>query len=116
MKLNFFNNSMRIMAVAAISLFFSSGLITRAFADIKVAETDKADAAATKAAESDFKKLDSNGDGKISLKEAMKDKALANVFDVTDADHDGMVSLSEYLTYKSALSGANKEHSPATNQ
>lgn len=113
MKLNFFNNTMRVMAVAAISLFFSSGLITRAFADAKVAETGNAGNAATKASESDFKKLDSNGDGKISFQEAVKDKTLINVFDVADADHDGMVSLSEYLNYKSALSSMSKENTPS---
>ena len=109
MSLNFFNNATRIMAVAAISLFFSSGLITRAFADAKVTGRGNADNAATKATESEFKKLDSNRDGKVSFEEAVQDKTLTNVFDVADTDLDGIVSLSEYLNYKSALSSMNEE-------
>lgn len=115
MKFNLSSNSVRLMAAGAIGIFFSSGLITPAFAENKVADTKKVDSATVKTIDTDFKKLDANADGKISLKEAVKDKALANVFDVTDADHDGMVSTDEYVNYKSALSSINKENTTTTN-
>jgi len=115
MKFNVSSYSMRLMAAGTMGVFFSSGLVTSAFAENKAADTKKAEAVATKTADADFKKLDTNTDGKISLKEAVKDKALANVFDVTDADHDGMVSTDEYLNYKSALSTMNKESATTTN-
>jgi len=98
-----------------MTIFFSSGLVAPAFADNKAADSKKIEAAASKTADADFKKLDANTDGKISLKEAVKDKSLANVFDMTDADHDGMVSADEYVNYKSALSTMNKEGANTTN-
>lgn len=52
----------------------------------------------------DFKKLDANSDGRISLKEAVKDRNLAFQFDATDANHDGMISADEYAGYKASLS------------
>ncbi len=115
MKFNLSSNSVRLMAAGTIGVLFSSGLITPAFAEIKAADAKKVDLAAVKTADADFKKLDTNADGKISLKEAVKDKALASVFDVTDADHDGMLTTGEYVNYKSALSSINKETAPATN-
>ncbi len=57
------------------------------------------------AADADFKKLDGNADGKLSIKEAGKDKTLASVFEKVDANQDGMVSTDEYATYKVAASG-----------
>lgn len=55
-------------------------------------------------ADADFKKLDGNADGKLSIKEAGKDKTLASVFEKVDANQDGMVSTDEYATYKVAAS------------
>jgi len=98
-----------------MGIFFSTGMITTAFAENKAVDAKKVDSAAVKTTDADFKKLDTNADGKISLKEAVKDKALASVFDVTDADHDGMLTTGEYVNYKSALSSINKETAPATN-
>ncbi len=115
MKLNLSNNSMRLIAAGTMGIFFSTGMITTAFAENKAVDTKKVDSAAVKTTDADFKKLDTNADGKISLKEAVKDKALASVFDVTDADHDGMLTTGEYVNYKSALSSINKETAPATN-
>jgi Ca2+-binding EF-hand superfamily protein len=54
-----------------------------------------------------LKKLDVNQDGKISLKEAVKDKVLTSQFDATDTDHDGMVSTDEYANYKATSSVKN---------
>ncbi|HEY9267836.1 MAG TPA: EF-hand domain-containing protein [Methylotenera sp.] len=115
MKFNLSSNSIRLIAAGTMGLFLSTGLITTAFAENKAVDTKKVDSAAVKTTDADFKKLDTNADGKISLKEAVKDKALASVFDVTDADHDGMLTTGEYVNYKSALSSINKETAPATN-
>ena len=70
--------------------------------EIKAAEVKPADAMTKAPADADFKKLDGNGDGKISLKEAVKDKTLATQFDLTDANHDGMLAADEYANYKAA--------------
>jgi hypothetical protein len=53
-------------------------------------------------ADADFKKLDVNGDKKISLKEAVKDKALATSFDMTDLNKDGSITPDEYSSYKAS--------------
>src|SRR3990167_3746215 len=58
--------------------------------DIKVAKSSAAPA------NEDFKKLDLNQDGEISLKEAVKDKTLAGIFDAVDANHDGTISADEH--------------------
>lgn len=70
--------------------------------EIKAAEVKPADAMTKAPADADFKKLDGNADGKISLKEAVKDKTLATQFDLTDANHDGMLAADEYANYKAA--------------
>jgi len=48
----------------------------------------------------DFKKLDHNQDQKISIKEAVKDKALAMGFDSVDINQDGVISNDEYVYFK----------------
>lgn len=70
--------------------------------EIKAADAKPADAMIKAPADEDFKKLDGNSDGKISLKEAVKDKSLATQFDLTDANHDGMLAADEYANYKAA--------------
>jgi hypothetical protein len=115
MKFNLSSNSMRLVAAGAIGIFFGSGIVTPAFAEVKAADAKKADAALIKTANADFKKLDANTDGKISLKEAVKDKDLVNVFNVTDTDQDGMLTTEEYVNYKSALSIINKGGATTTN-
>ncbi len=70
--------------------------------EIKAAEVKPADAMTKTPTDADFKKLDGNADGKISLKEAVKDKTLATQFDLTDANHDGMLAADEYANYKAA--------------
>jgi ABC-type Na+ efflux pump permease subunit len=115
MKFNLSSNSMRLIAAGTIGLFLSSGLITPAFAEVKATDTKKVDSAAVKTTDADFKKLDANADGKISLKEAVKDKALVNVFNVTDTNQDGMLTTDENINYKSALSTMTKENATTTN-
>lgn len=115
MKLNP-NSIIRHASISAIALCFIVGLNNLALADNaaafkdsiktdgKLAEAKTTDIkeAGSLAADDGFKKLDANKDGKISLKEAVKDKALAGQFDATDANHDGMVSTDEYASFKSA--------------
>ena len=119
MKSNLSNNSMRLMTAGSVALLISSVLIPPAFAEGKLADQKKLDQVVAKAAGtetvSEFKLLDTNGDKNISLKEAVKDKALASVFDVTDIDHDGMISTDEYANYKATLASINKEKTSVSN-
>lgn len=57
-------------------------------------------------ADPDFAKLDANSNGKVSLKEAAKDKGLSAAFDAVDANKDGNVDGGEFAAYKVASSGA----------
>lgn len=79
-----------------------------------VAEAKAADTKATSAIshEADFKKLDSNGDQKISIKEAVKDKSLATHFDAVDINKDGMVSIDEYTYAKSGVKAEDSAVNP----
>ena len=89
-------NKAAVLLISSLSLVSLS--VPYAMADSKTKEM------ATEApADADFKKLDVNSDHKISLKEAIKDKALAANFDATDANKDGSISAEEYAGYKSAM-------------
>jgi EF hand len=68
-----------------------------------MAESAGKDIVAEAPADADFKKLDVNGDKKVSLKEAVKDKALATSFDMTDMNKDGNITPDEYSSYKASL-------------
>ncbi len=81
------------MLIAGIS--FASLTIPYAKAETKVK-----DVATEVPVDADFKKLDVNSDNKISLKEAVKDKALVNSFDMTDMNKDGNITPDEYASYK----------------
>lgn len=48
-----------------------------------------------------FKALDADANGKISLKEAIKDRALAEKFNATDMNHDGAITVEEYALFTS---------------
>ena len=129
MKLNS-NPVILKVSTTAIALLFMAGINNVALADntaalkdaiktdVKVAEAKSTDLKATDtgakiAVDEHFKVLDANKDGKVSLKEAVKDKALAGQFDAADINHDGMVSADEYASYKVALSVPNSEATPA---
>lgn len=89
-------NKLAILLIGGLSLI--SLTVPYAMANSKTKDT------ATEApADADFKKLDVNNDHKISLKEAIKDKALASNFDATDANKDGSISAGEYAGYKAAI-------------
>lgn len=53
-------------------------------------------AGASMAALPTFAEVDTNGDGKISMKEASSWESLVAGFDKADADRDGMLSKAEY--------------------
>jgi hypothetical protein len=129
MKLNP-NSIIRPISTSVVALFLVAGLNNLAMADnaaalkdsiktdskvaeAKVAATNQTDASAKAPADEDFKKLDANKDGKVSLKEAVKDKALATQFDAIDINHDGMVSADEYLSFKTASAAKVTETAPA---
>ncbi len=130
MKLNP-NSIIRPISASVMALLLMAGLNNLAMADnaaalkdsiktdskvaeAKVAATNEADLSAKAPADEDFKKLDANKDGKVSLKEAVKDKALASQFDAADLNHDGMVSTDEYSSYKLASAAKVTDTAPAT--
>jgi len=84
---------------------------TNKVAEVKSTDT-KATTTAPVAIEAEFKKLDSNNDQKISLKEAVKDKSLAAQFDATDVNHDGLLTADEFASYKSAAKPADSAVNP----
>ena len=123
-----FNFSRRIISPVfsgLIAALFIAGLSTPAIAEttssdkakpaeIKAADTKAVDAMTKAPTDADFKRLDGNGDGKLSLKEAVKDKALATQFDATDMNHDGMIAADEYANYKTASAVKGTEPSAVT--
>ncbi len=130
MKLNS-NSTTRTLSTGVIALLLIAGLNNLAIADnaaalkdaiktdAKVAEAKttnmkEVDSTAKAPVDDDFKKLDANKDGKVSLKEAVKDKTLAALFDATDANHDGMLSADEYENYKAASAVKSTEAVPTS--
>ncbi|MFM9836512.1 MAG: EF-hand domain-containing protein [Methylophilaceae bacterium] len=117
MNFNFSRKIISPILTGIISTLFMAGLITPAFAEtksvanegkiklaeVKATEAKPADAMTKAPVDADFKRLDGNGDGKLSLKEAVKDRALAMQFDATDVNHDGMIAADEYAAYKATL-------------
>lgn len=98
-KSNTSKPSYKTTAMSALAtLFFCGATLQPAFAESKIK-----DVAVEAPADADFKKLDMNGDKKLSLKEAVKDKALASSFDVTDMNKDGSITADEYASYKAAM-------------
>jgi hyperosmotically inducible protein len=59
--------------------------------------------------QSEFKKLDRNGDGKLTRKEGMRDADIAPNFAKADKDKNGTLSAAEYGDYKSGLQQARIE-------
>lgn len=113
------------VSTTAIALLFMAGISNVALADSattaktdgKVAEakstdTKEIDTGAKAPADEHFKMLDANKDGKISLKEAVKDKALSGQFDAIDTNRDGMISAEEYASAKAASPLPTAETSP----
>jgi len=136
MKAILSNRTIHYIVIVSLLPYLLAGISTSAHADnksalkdaigadgkvseVKAGEIKPADApeVITKApADTDFKKLDGNGDGKISLKEAVKDKVLATQFDTTDVNHDGMIAADEYANYKTASTVKGSEGvTPVTN-
>ncbi len=91
---------------AAITLIASLSLVSLAvpyaMAESKTVEYKTKDIVSEAPVDMDFKKLDLNSDKKLSLKEAVKDKALATSFDATDVNKDGVITPDEYASYKAA--------------
>ncbi|MFW5431948.1 MAG: EF-hand domain-containing protein [Methylophilaceae bacterium] len=106
MKFVFPNKSINTMLTSVAGLLLVVGSST-SFADSK--EAVKAEVEDTKAitkiaeapTDTGFKTLDGNSDGKISLKEAVKDPVLAEQFNKTDANKDGAITAEEYAMYSS---------------
>lgn len=58
-------------------------------------------AGASMAAPPSFDEVDSNGDGKITMREAATHEGLMITFDEADEDRDGLLSKAEYDKLKS---------------
>lgn len=84
---------------ASIALIASISFVSLAI-PYAMAEYSGRDIVAEAPADADFKKLDINGDKKVSLKEAVKDKSLVSSFDMTDMNKDGSITPDEYSSYK----------------
>lgn len=115
MKFNF-----NLITTNVIAALFVAGLSTAAMADNKAALKDSISkdvkiVEAKLPVDADFKKLDVNGNTKISLKEAVKDKDLSLSFDLADTNKDGNIGPDEYANYKASksLSIATPAESPS---
>jgi biopolymer transport protein ExbD len=106
-------NSKQLKASTAIfALLLMAGMTNVAMADATTA-TDTG----TKASpDEQFRALDANKDGKISLKEAVKDKALTSQFESIDANHDGMISAEEYTSVKGASPSPSAQANPSSSK
>lgn len=60
-----------------------------------------------------FKALDSDGNGKLSKKEAAKDKDIKNAFSRADKNHNGSLDQDEFAAYKSKVDGAENKQAAA---
>lgn len=92
-------NTLKTLTVAAM---FACGISAQTAMAADAAKVDP-----------DFAKLDANKDGKISLKEAAKDKGLSASFDAVDANKDGSVAGEEFAAFKTASTGAAAPAEPA---
>lgn len=94
------SNSYKVLTLVA-------ALACAVTAQTAMAETKAAThVAAATTVDPDFAKLDSNHNGKISLKEAAKDKGLTVSFDAVDANKDGSINSNEFAAFKVASTGA----------
>lgn len=73
--------------------------VTPAFA-AEPSDVKSSEAAGTALAASDFEKLDTNADGKLSDKEVASDKSLTGKFKFVDSDGDGGINADEYDKFK----------------
>lgn len=60
-----------------------------------------------------FKALDSDGNGKLSKKEATKDKDVKNAFSKADKNHNGSLDQDEFAAYKSKVDNAENKQTAA---
>ena len=108
MKLGIVKQSINTTLISIASLFLVVGFSTVTLAENKEAVTGDIKVAknstqfiAKAPTDLGFKTLDVNADGKISIKEAVKDLALAEKFNATDINHDGAITVEEYALYTS---------------
>jgi hypothetical protein len=95
---------------------FKEAVLQEKLAESKPGEVKLPEVIAKAPVDQDFKKLDTNGDSRISLKEAVKDRNLAMQFDAIDVNHDGMISADEYAGYKASLAARGTDAvTPVTN-
>ncbi len=92
-----------LMVVGASTLLAFTTMSTNALANedmkaktVKVADSKTVEQMEKIPADTNFQKLDEDNNGKISLKEAAKDKDLFTKFEKSDVNKDGMITSDEY--------------------
>ncbi len=83
------------MKTTLATIAFAAGVIGAALHSNMAAAADTTAASATAAPKHGLKKLDADGDGKISKAEAAARPKLAERFDTIDANKDGFISRDE---------------------
>ncbi len=104
MKLNISNKLTNTTLTSITGLLLALG--TSASFAVESKEVIKDTRAITKVlakapSDTGFKALDGDSDGKISLKEAVKNPALAEQFNKTDVNKDGAITVDEYAMFAS---------------
>ncbi len=104
MKLNVSNKLTNTMLTSIAGVLLVVG--TNASFAVESKEVVKGTKAITKVlakapSDTGFKALDGDSDGKISLKEAIKNPALAEQFNKTDINKDGAITVDEYAMFAS---------------
>ena len=93
--------------VGFLNLMLITGLSATAYAENKeivsgdITESKVTTVIAKAPTDLGFKALDTDANGKISLKEAIKDRVLASQFNATDVNHDDAITADEYALYTS---------------
>jgi Ca2+-binding EF-hand superfamily protein len=92
--------NMKTLAIAALGTVFALTAITPSFAAADPAKKQKH-------IQHFIKRVDLNGDGKVSMSEL--EQALSQTFQVVDANHDGALTSDEIAGQKSVLKAYNKQ-------
>jgi len=111
MKFNFSSKSTNTMLVSIAGVLVAMSGNTAFAAETETKAITKVIAKAP--SDTGFEALDGDSDGKISLKEAIKDPALAENFNKTDVNKDGAITVEEYAMYSSAAKKARDIEVPA---
>lgn len=88
------------LAAGALALGATLSMI---FISSQVVAVGTEDTINQKPLSAEFKKLDSNSDKQLSLREVARDKDVSDFFAEADIDQNGMLSVDEYVNFKSSV-------------